>query len=424
MRKDLNPDAQPTAVLFYDTPREVGRTGHAAVAIILLSGSADEIITPEKLLLFFSVYHNHPPSEVSGSSMKEKILKSFKARTVTSLSEDLIMRGESWKILEDWCLISYSPMPEDEILRCKQGKRILFAKEGNEWFIHFRDKENNYQRRKIEKERDITLLNSEALPECHVVTDKNIKQKLKKILISFEGNIPRENVPVGKLLETLPTDPSIRKESFKRGLCKFHIQIPLSNAQAVESELKRIEKIVNWAMFSSFKRIIGLDSNAYNCCSAIWEALEKDRTNKNQTALISSVPASAKLLFWLGYFAILLFSLVPKPDLKNPLAVIFYAPALCFAMQIMLSLKNAYEYATDMAMMSKDPKNTDLKLLFCVYSTCFLVNAIGSIITSNACFDLFKFPTSLARAARKIPGACDVKLEYDVDKFAAVGVKA
>lgn len=119
----------------------------------------------------------------------------------------------------------------------------------------------------------------------------------------------------------------------------------------------------------------------------------------------------------------MLFAAIPKPDSENPFAAACYAPLLYFAMQLAQSLKNAYFYASDMKMMAKDPNHIELKTLFFVYFMSFAVNTLGTMVSTNACFDLFKFPTCLARAARNIPGARDVQLELDVERFSAVRCK-
>lgn len=212
----------------------------------------------------------------------------------------------------------------------------------------------------------------------------------------------KENISVPDILKNLrQLDSDTRAHYFNLGQFHHALKLPneLFNPFLLVESLDQISDIRNsiaWAMCSPFTRFF-FDAKAYNCCSAIVQALMvsgKDELNAGaQLVLVIA------RVFFVACAAAYSFRLTENQD--N--AFLNYLPMLYSLLLALLSIYHAYHYVQDLKAMAKKD-GPDFKTLSAVYIFCMVVNIVGSPFSDNACAALFLFPGALARSLSAVSG--------------------
>lgn len=212
-----------------------------------------------------------------------------------------------------------------------------------------------------------------------------------------------EDISVSELMATLPSNPAQRSVFQQKGQYRFAIQLPDTlDSNAIIEELQTIKNAASFVMFPGLSQMIYQDPNLHNCCSSIWSALQKGGINANNS-IIPELPTSLKLISWALYFLFLSYSSSAQVSSEHPGRIIFYAPLVYFITQLLQSLKNAYEYASDLIGMAKENQLSPYTLYF-VYATCMIINLLATPMSTDGCANLFIFPENLKRKVMAIPG--------------------
>lgn len=215
------------------------------------------------------------------------------------------------------------------------------------------------------------------------------------------SNREKEDIAVGDLLQSLPTDPISRESCFEAGKYKFAIRLPDAiDSKSVIAELERIKNSANWAAFGNISRYFCFDWTAYNCCSAIDSALQKGMRKSPDISKTEEMMMLAKMVLWMMYFSIISFSPEIKLFSDNPLTVVCFLPAL---VRVLESIHNAHRYINDLLKMSKGEPSFTLWLS--VNAVCYLTALLGAPFSADANSDLFMNPVRLARKAEEQYGA-------------------
>jgi len=117
--------------------------------------------------------------------------------------------------------IIYYKLEENEKKSIEAGESVVYERQQNHWFIHYRDKENMYQKKEITEEKDINFLNlfkSEKTKIISVSSDKD-KKKLEEIATLFGSNTLR-NLDINNPLPH-PIEPKFKPQQLSelaRGL--------------------------------------------------------------------------------------------------------------------------------------------------------------------------------------------------------------
>ncbi|MCX7120401.1 MAG: hypothetical protein NTZ67_01280 [Gammaproteobacteria bacterium] len=221
----------------------------------------------------------------------------------------------------------------------------------------------------------------------------------------------KEEETTQNLVETLTQDKDLRNQYFKIGQYQHIIKLD-SRSLDIDKVIAHLEKIKSaayWGMFSPLlSKVVSLNSNTENCCSAISAALNAGNTKVSILKKIT--PLIALFSLYLAY--------------QSPQFTRDKNPYLSFAENItipyllircMISMHHALNYADDIISMAKDKETVSYSLSFAITALSILINAVGSPVTTKACSSLFKFPANFYREAMERPGSYKVQYRNFID---------
>lgn len=210
----------------------------------------------------------------------------------------------------------------------------------------------------------------------------------------------KENEPVRDLVAGLPQDAETQERLFVRGAYQYAIRLDKLNPHAVMHELERIKSFANWAYMPQVTSKFCLDLSAYNCSSAIDDALYQGTLKPYQRGGLGEMLHVFSMTTRFFYFMVMLSSLLNGHIGSALEKGIFYAPAV-------LLLLNALKSAVDFIRLY-DLNVTPLgqlrgTKLYALVTFLSAVNMLGLPFTNRG-IDLLIDPTGLASKAQKVYG--------------------